>query len=158
SSSAATAPEPRGAGARTGCIGAVRARKSAAARGQRVRIRLGRRSACRPVRGERIELRRPATATGALHPGHVASAEPRRRPVRGEPPLPPLMASSLTPPEAPRHVLSATNPCQSIRNARPRGSADAPPRYDRPVAEEAGTLAEQLEEIRAQLAWVRDYL
>jgi len=30
--------------------------------------------------------------------------------------------------------------------------------YHRPMAVEAGTLQEQLEEIRTQLAWVRDYL
>jgi hypothetical protein len=30
--------------------------------------------------------------------------------------------------------------------------------YDRPVAESDGTLQEQLEEIRTQLGWVRDYL
>jgi hypothetical protein len=31
-------------------------------------------------------------------------------------------------------------------------------RYDRPMAVEAGTLQAQLEEIRTQLGWVRDYL
>jgi len=31
-------------------------------------------------------------------------------------------------------------------------------RYHRPMAVDAGTLQEQLEEIRTQLAWVRDYL
>jgi hypothetical protein len=31
-------------------------------------------------------------------------------------------------------------------------------RYDRPMSESDGTLQEQLEEIRVQLGWVRDYL
>jgi hypothetical protein len=31
-------------------------------------------------------------------------------------------------------------------------------RYDRQVTETTATLDQQLEEIRAQLAWVRDYL
>jgi hypothetical protein len=36
--------------------------------------------------------------------------------------------------------------------------AETSARYDRRMAVEAGTLQEQLEEIRTQLGWVRDYL
>jgi hypothetical protein len=42
---------------------------------------------------------------------------------------------------------------------RPAGGRNlARARYDRAMAVETGTLQEQLEEIRTQLGWVRDYL
>jgi hypothetical protein len=47
-----------------------------------------------------------------------------------------------------------------MRQRLPRASRRKPSsgRYDRRMAVETGTLQEQLEEIRTQLGWVRDYL
>jgi hypothetical protein len=68
------------------------------------------------------------------------------------------MGSTLTAAPAGRHRPAATKVRRSVHTPPARTTATRRVATIAPMAENGATLEEQLEEIRAQLGWVRDYL
>ena len=90
------------------------------------------------------------------------TAHPPERPVDTDPPAPLAEPGVEQVPEQPAESRPGNELLRVLGHGL--GIADAPDakpgrgRYDRGMAVDSGTLQEQLEEIRTQLGWVRDYL